>query len=353
MNGSDQLVRRALRGDKPSRPPIFDILCNDAVIAHFAGREFDGVHDERIAADAACAALDGTRCFLTPGNEGEVYIDAVGNTFRKNRWTSWVSHHAHSTSEEWRAWICDHIEEIESDDTYSDDAAGAELASQQKFNSEIGEMVFIHATPSTSINTALFGYRCGLEHFSYLWADERELVLRWMRALEARELARLEERAHASTSPMAMIYSDVAFKQSLMFSKDMFIEFGFFDNVARICDVCHRNGLSVIFHSDGYVMDIMDDLIASGIDGFNPIEKAAGMDIYALRKLYPDLVLVGGVDVTHLLPDADPPQIRKEVRKIIDTVGAEGRLLIGSTTELENNVPLANYLAFRDEAMNG
>jgi hypothetical protein len=38
---------------------------------------------------------------------------------------------------------------------------------------------------------------------------------------------------------------------------------------------------------------------------------------------------------------------------MINEVGSEGKLLIGSSTELENNVPLENYLAFHDEAMRG
>ena len=85
--------------------------------------------------------------------------------------------------------------------------------------------------------------------------------------------------------------------------------------------------------------------------GRNPIEKAAGMDIYEVRRRYPELALVGGVDATHLLRTASPQQIRGQTRKIIDEVGAEGRLLIGSSTEVGNDIPLENYLAFHQEAM--
>jgi hypothetical protein len=38
---------------------------------------------------------------------------------------------------------------------------------------------------------------------------------------------------------------------------------------------------------------------------------------------------------------------------MIDELGAEGRLLIGTTTELDNAVSLENYLAFHDEVMRG
>jgi uroporphyrinogen decarboxylase len=150
-----------------------------------------------------------------------------------------------------------------------------------------------------------------------------------------------------------MIYSDIAYKQRLMFGKTTFRQFGFFDDVARICAACHDAGLVVIFHSDGYFMDIVDDLIAAGIDGLNPIEKAAGMDVYELRRRYPETILVGGLDVTHLLVEGSPDDVRAETRRMIDETGADGRLLIGSSTELEDNVPLANYLAFHDEVMKG
>jgi uroporphyrinogen decarboxylase len=100
-------------------------------------------------------------------------------------------------------------------------------------------------------------------------------------------------------------------------------------------------------------MDVLPDLVAAGIDALNPVEKAAGMDVYAVRRQYPELTIVGGLDVTFLLRVGTPDDVRRETRRMIREVGAESRLLIGSTTELENNVPLANYLAFHDEVMRG
>ncbi len=150
-----------------------------------------------------------------------------------------------------------------------------------------------------------------------------------------------------------MIYSDVAYHGKLMFSPAMMREMGFFEDVEAICDLCHRKGLTVIFPSDGYIMEILDDLICAGIDGLNPLEKAAGMDIYGIREKHPDLILVGGVDVSRLLPFGGIPEIRMETRRIIREVGAEGRLLIGSSTEIGNDVPLASYLAFHEEVMAG
>lgn len=353
MEHSRQLINLALKGIRPARTPIFDILCNDAVIEYFAGKKLDGANDKAVSFLAASRALDGTRWIFTPNAEGSTYVDDMGNTIEASRWTTWVKHHRLQGVDEWVAWIERNIEALESEAAPSESQIAQMQAQQVEFDSNLGGVSYIHCTPSTSVNTAMFGYHCGLDNFSYLWFDHRDLVIRWMNAIQKHELRNIALSGHAENCPMAMIYSDVAFKQRLMFGKDMLRELGFFDNVAGICAACHRKGLVVIFHSDGYVMDILPDLVAAGIDGFNPIEKAAGMDIYELRRRYPRLILVGGVDVTHLLPQGAVADVRRETRRIIAEVGSEGRLLIGSTTELENNVPLRNYRAFYDEVMQG
>ncbi len=352
MQNSRTLIEQACAGRRPARTPIFDLLCNDAVIAHFAEAPLDGTDDLATMFTAAGRALDGTRCIFAPMTPGTESTDSLGNVHVSARWTSWISHHALPDAESWARWLCAHLEEWEAapaPTTADRQRTGAE---QGAYNAHLDGTINIFCTPSTAINHALFG-GCGLEIFSYLWADERALVLRWLRALERIHRDAVTLGAHREHSPLAMIYSDVAYKQRLMFSRETFNEMGFFDDVAALCAQCHAYGMTVIFHSDGYIMDIVDDLIAAGIDGLNPIESAAGMDLYALRRRYPELILVGGLDVTHLLPTGTPEDVRVETRRMIRETGAEGRLLIGSSTELEDNVPLANYLAFHDEVMRG
>lgn len=351
MKDSRELVEHALRGVRPARTPIFDILRHDGVIGHFAGQALDGRDDEATTLAAMSNALDGTRAMAVPSVEGSTYRDEMGNAFEAQRWTAWIRQHALNGMDEWVAWIKKNIEELESEEPLTENLVTRLKAQQAEFSARLDGTVYIHCDPSTAVNMAMFGYHCGLDNFTYLWCDHRDLVLRWMNAIQRHELRKIELTGYPELCPMAMIYSDMAFKGALMFSKTMFAELGFFDDLARICDACHRKGLAVIFHSDGYVMDIVPDLVAAGIDGLNPIEKAAGMDIYELRRRYPALILVGGVDVTHLLPHGTPEDVRRETRRIIDETGSEGRLLIGSTTELDVSVPLENYLAFHDEVM--
>ena len=351
IKDSGKLIADACRGVRPARTPIFDIFVNDAVIEHFAGRPLlNGVSGEETAALAAANALDATRWIPAPNIDGSTWTDEVGNIRIASRWTAWIQKHALTGVNQWAEWIKHHINRLESEPRPSEEECAKIAVNQRAYNQKLNGLVLIHCAPSAAVNDALFGY-CGLETFSYLWADYPDLIRRWLRALEGKAMRHVQLNAHSENCILAMVYSDIAYKERLMFSKNTLKEFGFFDNIAKLCGLCHDKGLKLIFHSDGYIMDVLPDLIAAGIDGLNPIEKAAGMDVYEIRRRYPELILVGGMDVTHLLPYGTPEQIRKETRRMISEAGDSGRLLIGSSTELENNVPLTNYLAFHDEVM--
>lgn len=353
MKDSAALVADACAMRRPARTPLFDIYQNDAVVAHFAGRPLDGTDDAEAMIQAAAEGLDGTRHVAAPYSDGASWTDEAGNFIEGARWTSWVRRHAFGSPEEWIPWIEAQIERLEALPAPTGSERRVERERQAVLNARLGGTVFIHCTPSTALNMIMFGYRCGLDALPILWTDHTDLVSRLLRAVEADTLRSIELAAHRETSPLAMIYSDVAYHDRLMYGPAQMRAMGFFDDVAAICDRCHRAGLQVIFHSDGNVMEIMDDLVACGIDGLNPLEKAAGMDVYAIRRRWPDLILVGGMDVSRLMPFGTPAEIRTETRRMIREVGAEGGLLIGSSTEIGNDIPLENYLAFRDEAMGG
>jgi len=69
--------------------------------------------------------------------------------------------------------------------------------------------------------------------------------VRWLDAVEKRELRSIALNADPTVSPFAMIYSDIASKGKLIFGRQMLGEMGFFDNIARLCDALHGRGLKV------------------------------------------------------------------------------------------------------------
>jgi hypothetical protein len=94
----------------------------------------------------------------------------------------------------------------------------------------------------------------------------------------------------------------------------------------------------------------MGDLVATGIDGLNPLEILAGMEPGPLRRKYPNLVLTGGIDVSDLLVFGTPDQVREACRAAIRDTGGVGYFM-GSSTELHWDVKVENALAMFEVGM--
>jgi len=66
-------------------------------------------------------------------------------------------------------------------------------------------------------------------------------------------------------------------------------------------------GAYCIKHSDGNLMKILDMIIETGIDGINPIDPIAGMDIQKIKKMYGGSVcIIGNIDCGNLLTNGTP-----------------------------------------------
>lgn len=80
-------------------------------------------------------------------------------------------------------------------------------------------------------------------------------------------------------------------------------------------------------------MGILNDLIECSIDGLNPLEPLAGMDIGKIKhRIGKKVVLIGNIDCSHLLPFGTTEEVRKEVKKTIEVAA--------SSSELHNEIPL-------------
>ena len=53
----------------------------------------------------------------------------------------------------------------------------------------------------------------------------------------------------------------------------------------RMVNVIHEEGSVVIKHTDGNLYPLLESIVSCGIDGLNPIEPVAGMDLATVKKL--------------------------------------------------------------------
>jgi len=104
-----------------------------------------------------------------------------------------------------------------------------------------------------------------------------------------------------------------------------------------------------MIHSCGDVDELFDDLIALGLNCFNPFQPEV-MDTAALLGRYRSrLAFHGGLSTQRILPYGTEQEVRAESRRLLE-LGREGGYIFAPSHAVESDVPLANILAFLDEA---
>lgn len=101
----------------------------------------------------------------------------------------------------------------------------------------------------------------------------------------------------------AMISEDMAYKAGPMLSPAMAREF-LFEPYTALTSFLREHGVeTIIIDSDGNCRSLIPLLVGTGINGISPCEVAAGMDIVTIRREYPRLVIMGGIDKRRLAED--------------------------------------------------
>lgn len=114
----------------------------------------------------------------------------------------------------------------------------------------------------------------------------------------------------------------------------------------RWCDLIHRHGSRVFYHTDGAVRPLITRLIDAGIDVLNPLQhRCPGMDLKALAADFGDRVAFhGGVDTQGVLPFGSPDEVRAETRHCLDSL-AETPFICASCHNIQAGTPVENILA--------
>lgn len=347
MKGSLERVRAVLKGDTPDRPALFDLLRNDAVLSRFAGEALTLENAREVVYRAYEPAVDATRPSVRlPGREETVILED-GRRQRRFRWTTWTEHVRYPDT---GAYATAKRRELSA---FSDAWEGRDEEAMGNYLSEVaaqrgllGEVFFFPGAPGMSL-MGIIG-EVGLESFSYYLADAPDLIDELLEAGTRRSVKWIDHLPEGHGIEAVFCGDDIAYKSGPLLSPRWFAEH-YFHRMERVTAAYHRRGIRMLFHSDGDLNPILDGLVEAGIDGLNPLEVLANMDAVAVHRRHPRLFLCGGIDVSQLLPLGSPAEVRDSVRRALD--GTEGRLLVGSSTELNDEVPLENFLAMREAVL--
>lgn len=97
----------------------------------------------------------------------------------------------------------------------------------------------------------------------------------------------------------------------------------------QITEFIHKQNKKVIFHSCGNLYKLLDKFIVWGFDGLLTLEPSASMELGKVRQLVGHkLVLIGNLDVTHLLVKGSKKEIEDTVRKAIKDAAPGGGFIL-------------------------
>ena len=152
---------------------------------------------------------------------------------------------------------------------------------------------------------------------------------------------------------LVYITDDLGTQASLLMSPKMFREQvkpklkAFNDHIKSITDA------KIMFHSDGAIDPLMEDLIEIGVDILNPVQTSTkGLeDTLALKEKYGDrLCFHGAIDVQQIMPNVTVEEMKLEVVRRIHDLGTNGGYILAPCHNVGYDIPVENVLALFEAA---
>lgn len=183
----------------------------------------------------------------------------------------------------------------------------------------------------------------GIENFSYALADDLG-VIETLLDRYADWACELLLKTRNMGFDFFKFADDIAFKTGPLFSPQVFREL-FLPRMRRVASQVPGPW---IFHSDGNLMPVFDDLLSLGMNAVNPIEPGA-MDIDVVKQRYGKRICIhGNIDLHYTLTRGTPAEVRAEVRHRIAAIGAGGGYIIASANSITDYCRVENVLEMRD-----
>ena len=196
----------------------------------------------------------------------------------------------------------------------------------------------------------------GYEAFLSAIALYPEHVERWF--LHTGECARLQNLAvvqairRYSLAPFVYNGDDICYNAGPMCSVEALRRF-YFPALNHAVQPLHDAGVRIIWHSDGNILPIMDDLMEAGMWGYQGFQEETGptLDVMASQrtKWGRRPILIGSVSVTRTLPFATADDVRADVDRCFATCSGGG-FVLATSSSFGPEVPVENILAMYERA---
>jgi hypothetical protein len=187
---------------------------------------------------------------------------------------------------------------------------------------------------------------CTLPRFMFAWFhDKPELLHRYYRRCSERALTLIPKYVDLGADIIAL-GGDLASDVGPLISPAHYREF-ILPHIREQAALSHSVGIPCTTASDGDLWSILDALLLeSGVDGFEEIDIAAGMDLRRLKQKYGErMTFIGNMDIRWLLPEAAVGEVERATVECIKAGWGSGGHILMSSNCIHEGIRPANFEA--------
>jgi uroporphyrinogen decarboxylase len=191
----------------------------------------------------------------------------------------------------------------------------------------------------------------GTEALSYFWYDDPALLHACLDFLTDFALRTLERALREIPFDFVYIHEDMAGKGGPLMGPKLFREF-LLPHYRRLVGFLKAHGIPlVLVDTDGDHEVLTPLFLEAGVNGFGPIERAAGMDPVDLRRRYGNaFCMLGGIDKRELAKDR--AAIDREIDRAIRPLIAAGGFIPMIDHAVPPDVSLDNFRYYLERKQN-
>ena len=233
---SIERVKKLLKGELPDRPPIHDLIVNDAVLEYFGREKITFGNAEKVIFGALPQILDSTRPYNFLPEKERVEITKDGRTREVRKWTEWVEHVKYKGFGD---YVTKKKKLIEKNWDWSEkDAVCLKkyIEEGEVLQKRLGDIFLFWGDIPLYGSESLMGLYCeiGLEQFSYFMVDSPQIISELIKFHTEKVIQFIE---HLPVDKMNIegifVGQDIAFKTNTIFSVS-FMKKDFFPGLAKI-----------------------------------------------------------------------------------------------------------------------
>lgn len=329
----------ALKRGQPDRVPIFDCLFSKDVYEYAIGKRPESYNGSDAAEGSLALGLDAVFIFES-GASGVTPKILTGDTYQGEWGITWKVDPS--------GWPADGPVDcpIKNRKDFESYVPPDPLDPKRVKDVEIAvekakdRIAIVGAVPGPFTMAWLL---TGFERFALAIYEDPDLVESLL-AMVTDYAIKLSKNMIAAGADVIMPCDDIGTKTGPFISPKQFETF-VFPHLKRLVGSVKKLDVPVLFHCCGNIDVILDKFVEVGMDGYNNVQRSAGMDLEKVKSKYGKRIcLSGNVNSSTTLPYGTEEDVEKETKECLRVGAPGGGYILSSDHSFHGGIPINNIL---------